>query len=186
MGTRHLTCVVLDNEYKVAQYGQWDGYPSVQGQTVVNFIATMNREKFIKELKDITFVDDDFVLEIWEGIKTNDPSKKFKLLYPEFHRDTGAGILQLIQDGKVNHLENSIDFAKDSLFCEWCYVVNLDENILEIYKGFNTIKNHPNSRFYGEKNGNYYPVRLEAIIPFKDCETELDLAEWLDREMNRE
>lgn len=29
MGTRHLTAVVIDGDYKVAQYGQWDGYPEV-------------------------------------------------------------------------------------------------------------------------------------------------------------
>lgn len=31
MGTRNLTCVVLDGEFKVAQYGQWDGYPEGSG-----------------------------------------------------------------------------------------------------------------------------------------------------------
>ena len=27
MGTRNLTAVYLDGEYKIAQYGQWDGLP---------------------------------------------------------------------------------------------------------------------------------------------------------------
>lgn len=31
MGTRNPTAVVLDGEYKLAQYGQWDGFPSGQG-----------------------------------------------------------------------------------------------------------------------------------------------------------
>jgi len=30
MGTRNLTCVMKDGQYKVAQYGQWDGYPEVK------------------------------------------------------------------------------------------------------------------------------------------------------------
>ena len=30
MGTRHLICVVSDNQYRIAQYGQWDGYPEGQ------------------------------------------------------------------------------------------------------------------------------------------------------------
>jgi len=31
MGTRHLICAKINNEYKLSQYGQWDGYPSGQG-----------------------------------------------------------------------------------------------------------------------------------------------------------
>jgi len=30
MGTRHLTMVIQNKEPKVAQYGQWDGYPEVK------------------------------------------------------------------------------------------------------------------------------------------------------------
>lgn len=35
MGTRNLTAVYLDGQYKVAQYGQWDGYPEGQGITAL-------------------------------------------------------------------------------------------------------------------------------------------------------
>lgn len=38
MGTRNLTAVYLDGQYKVAQYGQWDGYPEGQGITVLTFL----------------------------------------------------------------------------------------------------------------------------------------------------
>ncbi|MHC5949058.1 hypothetical protein ACVXZ3_04645 [Providencia hangzhouensis] len=38
MGTRHLICVAKDGDYKVAQYGQWDGYPSGQGLTLLTFL----------------------------------------------------------------------------------------------------------------------------------------------------
>ena len=38
MGTRNLTCVFVNGEYKVAQYCQWDGYPSGQGLTILNFL----------------------------------------------------------------------------------------------------------------------------------------------------
>jgi hypothetical protein len=31
---------------------------------------------------------------------------------------------------------DSSEFLADSLFCEWAYIINLDTEILEIYKGF--------------------------------------------------
>lgn len=51
MGTRHLISVVLDGEYKIAQYGQWDGYPSGQGQAIVDFLLdNFDREAFKRQL----------------------------------------------------------------------------------------------------------------------------------------
>jgi hypothetical protein len=35
MGTRHLIAVQLGGEYRVAQYGQWDGYPDSAGIDVL-------------------------------------------------------------------------------------------------------------------------------------------------------
>lgn len=42
MGTRGLTQVILDGEYKISQYGQWDHYPSVAGVKVLDFLRTMD------------------------------------------------------------------------------------------------------------------------------------------------
>jgi hypothetical protein len=40
MGTRNLTKVIDKNgELVVAQYGQWDGYPSGQGVNMLSFIS---------------------------------------------------------------------------------------------------------------------------------------------------
>ena len=34
MGTRHITAVVSEGQFVVAQYGQWDGYPTGQEMTL--------------------------------------------------------------------------------------------------------------------------------------------------------
>ena len=31
MGTRNLTMVIQDQQTRIAQYGQWDGFPDGQG-----------------------------------------------------------------------------------------------------------------------------------------------------------
>jgi hypothetical protein len=45
MGTRNLTRVICDGKTKVAQYGQWDGYPEGQGKTVLNFLRGYRKWK---------------------------------------------------------------------------------------------------------------------------------------------
>ena len=40
MGTRNTTRIYFNNELRVAQYGQWDGYPSGQGKDFMNFCAS--------------------------------------------------------------------------------------------------------------------------------------------------
>ena len=39
MGTRHITAVVSEGEFVVAQYGQWDGYPTGAGNDIVAIIS---------------------------------------------------------------------------------------------------------------------------------------------------
>ncbi len=141
MGTRHLTCVVKDGEFKVAQYGQWDGYPTGQGKTIVEFLqGRFNKEMFLKKLAKVDWITEDIMKRYWKeaGAKGDthwvgmDVSDRFKQLHPELHRDTGAKVLEIIQMGKVKYLDNEINFANDSLFCEWCYVLDLDNDVLEV------------------------------------------------------
>ena len=58
MGTRHLIAVQKDGEYKVAQYGQWDGYPEGQGVRVLEFLRNTDIELFKKRLSNVRFFDE--------------------------------------------------------------------------------------------------------------------------------
>jgi len=51
MGTRNLTMVISGGETKIAQYGQWDGYPRGQGKTCLEFLKANNLDKFKEKLK---------------------------------------------------------------------------------------------------------------------------------------
>lgn len=73
---------------------------------------------------------------------------EWQKFYPELSRDTGGDILELIMFKNKTKLQNSLNFAADSLFCEWAYVIDLDKNTFEIYKGFNSIPLTNKDRFY--------------------------------------
>ena len=175
MGTRNLTCVFKDGEYKVAQYCQWDGYPSGQGLTALNFLRIMERQTFEQKLSRVHFADDKEIQNLWvecgadpksDGVNL-DVSNVFKKKYLHLHRDCGADILTLIHDfnGESMPLHNSLDFAYSSLFCEWCYVIDLDKNTFEVFKGFNKRKPGKNARFNDiattNLKGEYFTVRLK-------------------------
>lgn len=195
MGTRHLTLVQQGQQIKVAQYGQWDGYPAGQGEKVLNFLRTADMNKFKTQLLKTYFVNEgspmlkeiDKVFEKfnkkyqkltkeknWDDISNRAASllsKKDEFLYRLFTRDTGAKILQLIYDAtgikdatgaKRIPLNDSSNFAGDSLFCEWAYLINLDENTLEVYRGFNQKPLEIGDRFYGAplECAGYCPIRL--------------------------
>jgi hypothetical protein len=102
MGTRHLTIVKVDGIVKVAQYGQWDGYPKGQGVTIANFLQKkMDLRKFKKELRALTFITPKEAKARWieAGAEPDsdwvnmDVSTKHRELYPWLSRDTGAGVL---------------------------------------------------------------------------------------------
>jgi hypothetical protein len=176
MGTRNLTIVKADGEYKIAQYGQWDGYPSGQGATALKFLRSKtNREKLRKALKYCKFVTDEQIEKYAKDMglgdwMTMEEAERWNRAHPFFSRDHGAAILSMIANtAKAKNpveLRNSISFASDSLFCEWAYIIDFDKGTFEVYRGFNTKPVPKSERFASmPKNtesgsGKYYPVRL--------------------------
>ena len=185
MGTRNLTCVQKDGELVVAKYCQWDGYPKGQGKIIIDFIAKkFDKKLFISKLANVKTISEKKLKSLWEkcGANSNsefvslDVSDKFAKQYPHLHRDMGGTVLAFIQDsdGEVL-LQNDKEFAKDSLFCEYAYVLNLDTDSLDICNGFQK-ENPADSIFYNSKkyrptkkkgDGSvYYPIGFLMSIPF--------------------
>lgn len=168
MGTRNLIAVMKDGQYKVAQYGQWDGYPSGQGITVLTFLHTLvegvYRKSFLAKLDTLTFMTDGEIEAINQRIEV-EQIRDWEKVWPELSRDTGGGILKLIRDSDRSlKLRNRINFAADSLFCEYAYVIDFDKGTFEVFRGFNKKPLEESERFYGYvRDGNtneYHPVRL--------------------------
>jgi hypothetical protein len=148
----------MDGEYRVAQYGQWDGYPEGQGLTCLRFLRDqMNEKDFRDALSQIKYIDAEKLQRMWldygmyedGSIKISD-ADRFRKAYPEFSRDTGAEILTMIQNNRIqsNSLEDCLIFAAESLFCEWAYVVDFDRRTFEVYMGFNKTPLNESDRFF--------------------------------------
>ena len=173
MGTRNLTMVISNGETKVAQYGQWDGYPSGNGAIVLDFLHTTNLDDFKQKLNKVIFVNGNKEKEIQNWLKsigcengwmTGEQSKLYQEMYPYLTRDNGANILQMIMDGEEDEIwvTDSTDFAGDSLFCEWAYLIDLDKNVFEVYEGFNKEPLTIEDRFFHltDKESEYYPIKM--------------------------
>jgi hypothetical protein len=133
MGTRNLT-VVKNNlgETKIAQYGQWDGYPSYSGIQALNFLRDKYNQTLLNVKLDLVqFVGDEEVDTLYNASKssTDWENKDFLNEYPGLHRDTGIGILSVVANATapIKSVDNT-EFANDSLFCEGIYEVDFSTN----------------------------------------------------------
>lgn len=176
MGTRSLIAVYLDGQYRVAQYSQWDGYPSGQGEVIRQFFAQpdFDMQRFRDRVAQCRFLTDpDEIKEIEAKAQARNGLKEAG--YPELSRDTGADILQMIYlSASPLALHDSITFVGDSLFCEWAYVIDLDKEVLEVYDGFHNEPTTPDDRFHeftkteAHRSEQYAPVKINTIIPLSE------------------
>lgn len=203
MGTRNLTMVIdRQGTIKVAQYGQWDGYPSGNGVEILAFAKDKNNlEKLEKRLEEVEFVTPNCCVKSFiEGYnkraEENCRTENDKYFYERFiSRDVGADILKnIITEDYVDMpnelkgtiwLEDETDFGKDSIFCEWAYCINFQTNKLECFDGFNKSKKNQHPRFAIKKpqegsTGYYYGIRLLKEYDLDNLPDKDDFIEDLD------
>jgi hypothetical protein len=94
MGTRNLTMVISGGKTKIAQYGQWDGYPSGQGKTVLEFLRNTDLKGFKEKAESLEWLTPEQVEQI-------DAIKNWDEKYPYLSRDAGAQILRAVGEGKM-------------------------------------------------------------------------------------
>lgn len=187
MGTRNLTLVLKNNEYKVAQYCQWDGYLDGQGKQVIAFVIGYLQDpeklkQFTENVLSAKEISDEDLKALWvecgaspdSNMVSLDVSNKFSKKHPQLHRDFGANILEYIYSTPNAKIRKETEFAKDSLFCEFAYLINLDNNTVEFYKGFNKAPLTSEDRFFNlqDLEEEYMPVKMFASIPFSEFNEE--------------
>lgn len=192
MGTRGAMGVKINDTYKV-MYNHFDSYPDGLGTEMVNFCIKMNAEngweKFAKMMKKVKLVG--------EGSK---PSESIQQKYMKngFYDKNVSGqsptdwycllrnlqmakIFEAIYNGDCKHMIDGLDFLKDSLFCEYAYIINLDTKSLDFYRGFNEKpdekSNLPFKQETSDRQDKYYPVRYLGSIPL----SELTRESWMEK-----
>jgi len=189
--------VIHKAETKVAQYGQWDGYPSGQGSTIVEFLKSDENVKNLKSNLDrCRFIEDDGRdKEFMDSYNKNAPewsndpdnrTEEQKRWFDTFMtRNLGGDILSKIANSSVDEIliRDSSSFAADSLMNEWSYVIDFDKNVLEVYTGFNTSPLADGERFKNLeslRDGKYYPITLKKSFPLDDLPTEEEFCNQCD------
>ncbi len=139
MGTRGLIGFVINGEVKTA-YNHFDSYPEGLGLDALKYAKNMNLS-ISKMAAEALIAVDDSVAPTEEQMdrlaEYYDPSVGGPSVEEDWYRllrhtqgDIGATLT-------AGYYIDAADFALDSLFCEWGYVLNFDTNELEVYEGFN-------------------------------------------------
>jgi hypothetical protein len=190
MGTRGVYGFRLKGEDKVS-YNQYDSYPSGLGQTVVEFIQNTDDKELKRIAKGVVVVSDTapplkrHVRECQElgivdlGVSEQSEGDWYCLV-------RGAqGEPEYLKKG-LRYMYGDPGFLLDGLYCEWAYIINLDDMVLEVYQGFNKDPSAPGRYSFGYENEedrsyDYRGVRLIEALPLdtvRSVPSELLVARW--------
>ena len=182
MGTRGAIGFRQDGELKVC-YNHYDSYPNGLGDQFLEFVkihcSTPEVLASLKEhVKMIQLVEEDIppTEEQFEDLRRyyNGSVGDGEGWYSLLRGVQGVIGLYEIANGCLHFMIDAKGFLRNSLFCEYAYIIDLDKDTANFYKGFN--KNEPKTEFgitsgldssVGKKTDGYYPVRTVAAIPFK-------------------
>ena len=188
MSTRGLVGWVIDGEFH-ASYNHSDSYPEWLGSRMFELARTLNAYPHLKDalkngLKTLIPVKNDetppkewqsFYCEV--GLCNIDVlEQSFEDWYCLLHEAQGADLFYNVLNKKVYHFIEGKDFLKESLFCEWAWVLNFDTECLEVYKGFWKDPIKYNELISEEENvpgdDGYYPCERIRNTPFDALESE--------------
>lgn len=142
----------LKDEHLTTLFQGCDAYPGGLGNDVLDFI----RRYKVEDLKDLV-----------DGFLLTDDEKEGANLYTL--KDFWAG------EKKEVLVYDDTSFAHNSLHCEWLYIINLDLEVLEIYKGFNEKLPVGRFRHVPRSKDRYYAVTLVKTLSFDDLPPELHI-----------
>ena len=141
MSTRGACGFRIDGEDKVT-YNHSDSYPECLGVNILSFLRETNSQAMRQIARRIRLVSE-------EDYPTDEEKERFaemglmELGVGSQSDDDWYCLLRNAQGDLSWYLRgldvmiDSQDFLGDGLFCEWAYIINLDEETLEVYQGGN-------------------------------------------------
>jgi hypothetical protein len=179
MSTRGLTGVTV-NQKNYLSYNHSDSYPSYLLQEMAELVIFLRDNKLFTILKEnipkLKEVQDDAMctpeqLEKYAEYDGDLMGHKVEEYYNLLRNLQGAEWIKQTALGNLDIYINSNDFIKNSLHCEWAYIINLDTNQLEVYKGNQTQPDKNNKFGQGSvecyEKSIYYPCKLITKLDFK-------------------
>ena len=170
MGTRHLVCIKLNEEYKVSQYGGMSGHPQIAGVGCLNHLNDIlpHLDIFKEKLKFVELVEYD---------EDNPYNDEIQVTIP-----THTVISVVYKTEQPLKFYPNIAYAGE-FSCDWVYVIDLDEHLFKVYKGKNKDAEKEEKAFaqyVPEKNAGYRAVALLQAYPFNNLPDIDDFKQYYD------
>lgn len=194
MGTRGLYGI-RKNGIDKATYNHWDSYPEALGKDIVKFCKNNGIEKLDKFFNLIELVDsesnptDEQIVECMSAgyvdISVSEQSIDDWYCLLRGLQGNFKAYQKFIDNNARVYMKDDITFIEDSLFCEYAYIINLDDNVLEFYKGFQQEPQNGNrygteSTYEGHDGTKYYPCKLIKTFPLGELNDVDAIVEAMD------
>lgn len=151
-----------DGKTEFGVFHRFDSYPTYLGAKLIKSLMVYGFDSFKKFAKGVKIVkESDFdCLKTLKSMVVNSIYLNQQSLFESF------AALYIGERGDLVVFDG-FDFIYDSLWCEWAYMINLETQCLEIYRGFNTDPNEagPYASKKAEDSSKYYGCRLLYEIP---------------------
>jgi hypothetical protein len=173
MGTRGACGFIQEKKAKMI-YNQFDSYPSGLGGDMVKTIIKVNREDGWDKFKSAAYKmkqlnRENITDELIEKYSKYTNLGAYEQIATGLLKDVqGSKFLDEMYSGDLEHSNFDNTFIKESLFCGYVYLINLDTMMLEFYSGFQKTA-QLNNPFGEVDNGEgYYPCKLVGIFPLSE------------------
>lgn len=173
MGARGAYGFRIDGADKIT-YNHFDSYPEALGLDMAKYVKNHTDAELTEAARRLIAIEPDSKAtpeQIEKYKQFADASVSSGNLSEWYVLLRGAQRNPEAWHQGLDHFSSDGEFMADSLFCEFAYVVNLDEGTLEYYRGFNKDpKAHGRyaalqRELSSERVNEYFGVRLVESVP---------------------